>query len=63
MTMPDGCFYYFYRYFYRWMDNRALDTIRGKRSIGTRGIFSEVKLSGILILWDVRRNYKSGYNG
>lgn len=45
-----------------WIIVPWMDTIRGKRSIGTRGIFAEVKLSGILILWDVRRNYKSGYN-
>lgn len=62
MSVPDGCFYYIsiVIFIVGWID-RALDTIRKKRSMGQEVYIVQVKLPGVLILWDVRgsvTNYK-----
>lgn len=62
MSVPDGCFYYIsiVIFIVGWID-RPLDTIRKKRSMGQEVYIVQVKLPGVLILWDVRgsvTNYK-----
>lgn len=51
MNVPDGCFYYIFIVIFivGWID-RALDTIRKKRSMGQEVYIVQVKLPGVLIL-------------
>lgn len=51
MSVPDGCFYYIFIVIFivGWID-RALDTIRKKRSMGQEVYIVQVKLPGVLIL-------------
>lgn len=63
MSVSDGCFHYIFIVIFivGWID-RALDTIRKKRSMGQEVYIVQVKLPGVLILWDVRgsvTNYKN----
>lgn len=63
MSVSDGCFHYIFIVIFivGWID-RPLDTIRKKRSMGQEVYIVQVKLPGVLILWDVRgsvTNYKN----